>query len=561
MVHSMLRFPPIAGLLFVVILQMPPNTAEAVYDGFVITDVKTNFNDNTRPGPNWYAVVANRETRMASSNYSELMNPSDLDAGINGHYVYMWVKYEKLPVDSERKVITDITPWHWGNWHVSCPQGYDPKGRLTEGTKTACARTGLCVKRETMKSVSLDPLKSPLSSIYLSVGKRDWPSCPAEIPDKLSDTLDVYKSRPNGLPYYDIHSGCGDRDYYFFCAYSQRPSVSFGVYGDIPYAVEQADTLEKEILPKLADAIDEPIAPFTKQLSFVLHTGDMGKANSKKASISSCFPNSRSRTLAQLEIFMNRGVPAFYTIGDNDWVDCYRVGLEPDDVFDDFMEEFYNPLLSRSGNTVPNYPYYYVERNSWLPTARTNENLHWFFKGVQFSTVHMVGSDNGLDSRAGLSKHEVDARVQRDIEHIDQAFELAKAREAAAVILFTHVDLFEHEEDEHPTRKICPNAAYTTICNLLESHARTFKKPVLLVHGDTNAYCLDQPLPAADNFWRLNGPGDWNVIDADIVTFYPQNKVEPFKVLTMLKTTAWLEENKFPRPQDSPPALCEYRKL
>jgi hypothetical protein len=61
---------------------------------------------------------------------------------------------------------------------------------------------------------------------------------------------------------------------------------------------------------------------------------------------------------------------------------------------------------------------------------------------------------------------------------------------------------------------------YGWVCLALENLATRFSKesiPVLMMHGDTNGHCLDKPLAGVPNLWRLNAPGDYKVIDADVV--------------------------------------------
>ncbi len=72
---------------------------------------------------------------------------------------------------------------------------------------------------------------------------------------------------------------------------------------------------------------------------------------------------------------------------------------------------------------------------------------------------------------------------------------------------------------------------YATLMDSLRDQAASFDKPVLLVHGSTGSYCLfkDFGAPDAPKLWRLNGPGDFVVIDASLVTFDPDSE-NPFTV-------------------------------
>ena len=65
----------------------------------------------------------------------------------------------------------------------------------------------------------------------------------------------------------------------------------------------------------------------------------------------------------------------------------------------------------------------------------------------------------------------------------------------------------------------------------LTERADRFDKSVLLVHGSTGNYCLDPGFGGwrAPKLWRLNGPGDFVVIDAAGVRFDAAD-VSPFRV-------------------------------
>jgi hypothetical protein len=41
------------------------------------------------------------------------------------------------------------------------------------------------------------------------------------------------------------------------------------------------------------------------------------------------------------------------------------------------------------------------------------------------------------------------------------------------------------------------------------------------IHGDTNAYCLDQPFDHSKNLWRLHAPGDFKYVDVVVIKVFP----------------------------------------
>ena len=99
-----------------------------------------------------------------------------------------------------------------------------------------------------------------------------------------------------------------------------------------------------------------------------------------------------------------------------------------------------------------------------------------------------------------------------------------------------HADIFEFDFSKpvcsSDNRTNCDG--YRSIRDLLKRHATQFRKPVLVIHGDTPAYCLHQPYHDIPNLWRLNAPGDYKYPDASEVTFDANNPDTPFTVTNLL---------------------------
>ena len=142
------------------------------------------------------------------------------------------------------------------------------------------------------------------------------------------------------------------------------------------------------------------------------------------------------------------------------------------------------------------------------------------------------------------------ARDEANRLWLDHAFTLATQREAAAVVIATQVDPFGPPQGNVDAFSRCLNRpAYAAFCEQILHLSATLGKPVLLIHGDTNAYCLDQPFPIdqAPRLWRLNAPGDFDVIDAAVVSINPARSSSPFAVTGLLSGQA--------APQE-----CNYRR-
>jgi hypothetical protein len=150
--------------------------------------------------------------------------------------------------------------------------------------------------------------------------------------------------------------------------------------------------------------------------------------------------------------------------------------------------------------------------------------VRWSYRNVAFAAIHYTSSNNGwLDNDTNRQK-ETTERVQAMKEVLAELKQSAIQRKRDAVVVATQVDPFIEKCQGH----------YADICESVQQLASNLPVPVLLVHGDTNGYCLDQPIADAPNLWRLNGVGDWKVIDADLVSFDPTNPRKPFTVRGLL---------------------------
>ena len=294
--------------------------------------------------------------------------------------------------------------------------------------------------------------------------------------------------------------------------------VEFVVLGDMPYGEEQVGSL-KFIGKKIRKA----------GFPFVIHYGDLKAGN---APCDDPLLTDRRDRLFQL---VEGGL--FYTPGDNDWTDCDRAkagGFDELERLGKIRSLFFSQGLPskpewRIARQGPDYP----------------ENARWAFGNLQFVTLHIVGSDNGRHEIKETDPTEkaldaVDARDRANLTWLDAAFDHARQRDLDGMIVVIHADPGEIEHRKHRNRP-CTQAERTA-CNpylpflrQLTEQADRFDKPVLLVHGSTNNFCLDEGFGGweAVKLWRLNGPGDFVVIDAAVVRFDPRDQ-RPFQVRGLL---------------------------
>lgn len=223
------------------------------------------------------------------------------------------------------------------------------------------------------------------------------------------------------------------------------------------------------------------------------------------------------------------------TPGDNDWTDCDRSSAGG---FDEL--ERLDHLIARHKYHAPDDADLGIIRQApayW-------ENARWVHEDVLFATLHVVGTDNGrrdIDhSDKDVARERVWARDAANLTWMEQAFATARDIQARALVFAMHHDPtdFKHRDkaDKPCTvdrRKKCN--PYKALMDRLISLTGASGLPVLLIHGSTKEMCLDKGFggEAAPTLWRLNGPGDFAVLDAAVVRVNSAAQV-PFRASLLL---------------------------
>ena len=272
--------------------------------------------------------------------------------------------------------------------------------------------------------------------------------------------------------------------------------LRFVALGDMPY-LGWSDDGAKVVDDAQGRVLVRQIIPAVKaaQPAFTLHYGDL------KSGAASCADALLSERLAQIRAIQpGRTV---FTPGDNDWTDCDRDGLAQPmselERLDRLRTLAYRQEDGANGLKPLRQPLY-------------PENARWRAGPAVFASLHVVGTNNGrqqilLDDRqAALAQ--VDARDAANEAWIDAAFEEAAAGDARFVVLLFQADIFKRQGPRCSalSREACDGHAW--LRDVLTAKASAFDGLVLAIHGDTDDHCLDQPIAGAENFWRLNGPGD-----------------------------------------------------
>ena len=215
-------------------------------------------------------------------------------------------------------------------------------------------------------------------------------------------------------------------------------------------------------------------------LAFTVHDGNIGA--DPDACLDSFYADTR-------DLFDTFAAPLVYTPGDNEWLNCKTEGMEPARRLAALRRTFFATDRSRGAKTL------HLERQ----TPDDPENARWRYGGLTFATLHVVGSHDDLGAP------EFAARRQATIAWLDKAFDRAKDDGSAALVLVWQADPFFQQDVP----------AYNDLRGALRAETMAFRKPVLLIHGDSGRFGIDKPMVAPDgttvaNFTRLQtfGPAD-----------------------------------------------------
>jgi hypothetical protein len=303
-----------------------------------------------------------------------------------------------------------------------------------------------------------------------------------------------------------------------------------GLWGDLPYSDVQAQT-----------GVPNLIADMNSQdIQFSVHDGDLKAGNSIPGSVTPTTCADALYTQA-LGYFNSLQQPAMFATGDNDWTDCDRPSNGGFDSLERLQHErqvFFSTDQSLGQKTmaqeVQSSPLC-VGTNDPNPThAATfptpcSENRRWTFHKVTYATLNVQGSCNNLcDTLSATDPAEYNARNAADIAWLQQTFDEANALNSAAVMIVWQGDPGFDTSGYQGAPKRNPQTLVETdgnpdgfhdILSKLRVLTIAFKKPVVLVHGDSHYFMVDKPLldsegRRVENFTRVETFGDHTKISA-----------------------------------------------
>lgn len=279
------------------------------------------------------------------------------------------------------------------------------------------------------------------------------------------------------------------------CSYSinaqTEESFKFIALGDMPYKLPSDEVRYERLIATI-----NKLNP-----SFSIFIGDTKSGST---------PCSDEHNLKVKGYFNQYNSPLIYSIGDNEWTDCHRPlagSYEPQERLDALRNLFFSGnkslgkkqiTLTRQGDINPEYKKYV-------------ENAYWVKNRILFVNLHIPGSNNNFE-RDDLAKAEYKERNQANLDWINHMFRLAKAKQYVAIVFTYQADMFYA-----PNQATNIDSGYRDTHQAFSNGAHDFRKPILLIHGDSHRLIIDQPLKTIDQKQVLENVMRLQVMGADQV--------------------------------------------
>ena len=273
---------------------------------------------------------------------------------------------------------------------------------------------------------------------------------------------------------------------------SYAKELSFTAIGDQPY-------FSNEAFRQLINRINQH-----PQSKFTIHVGDI------KNGASVC---SDETFLEVKKLFDGFEKPLVFTPGDNEWTDCHRASNGSYQQLERL--EKVRSIFFQEGKSLGQQALQLENQSKLMPKYRSYiENQRWADQDVLFVTIHQVGSNNNLDYQVPGAIAEHQARNAANMAWLNNSFQLAKNKKYAAVVIAMQSDIFDP--------RVPKESGFKDFIQTISKLSASFKKPVLLIQGDSHQYVVDQPIKnqageTQENVLRLIVPGA-SLVDAVEVT-------------------------------------------
>jgi len=276
---------------------------------------------------------------------------------------------------------------------------------------------------------------------------------------------------------------------------AQKSDEIFSIiaFGDMPYVLPGDYTRFENLIKSVNN----------ENQVFNVHVGDI------KSSRTPCSDEYFNKIYNYFEEFKK---PLIYTPGDNEWTDCdgqAAGSYDPEERLQAIRKTFFKGNLSFGKEKLT-----LISQSENNAFAKFVENKRWDFNHVTFGTVHLVGSDNFFLPTSKNFNREFYERDKANIAWLNEIFSHAEKERSVGIILFTQADMFKPDKGA---------IGFENILRELRKLVLSFKKPVVLVNGDSHQFLVDKPFIDAEtrksfnNFTRIQVFGEVDINAVKII--------------------------------------------
>lgn len=254
-----------------------------------------------------------------------------------------------------------------------------------------------------------------------------------------------------------------------------KRTFAFALIGDAQYNAQ-----EDAKFVNLRDEINQ------QKLAFVLHVGDFKSGSS---------PCTDALYLQRFALFQTFTHPFIYVFGDNEWTDCHRRDAGAFDPLErlDKLRQIFTP----GDQSLGKHPITLDRQSQNLLFRQYRENVRWEHEAVLFVGLNIPGSNNNFPPYAttlsppqqAANLIESRERNQANLLWMREAFALVRTNSLRGLLFFMQGNPFVFPPADHSL------TGYGDFLAVLESETRACGRPVVLVHGDTHSFRIDQPAP------------------------------------------------------------------
>ena len=306
---------------------------------------------------------------------------------------------------------------------------------------------------------------------------------------------------------------------------SEAVSMSFISYGDMPDRKKYHKTYEA-LIAKIN----------TMEPSLVIHTGEPTHPD-----------DCDNKTINQMYSYMNNiNAPLFLVLGDNDWMDCPKKKFTQTERLNYVRQIYYN-----SDSTLGKQPIKVLNQRKlgYPEISRFKKN------NIGFVGLHVVGEKNNMVINDKRKMNEFISRNKANLAWLEESFDFFNQTDAIVIVLHgymlkmkrnpfrkflstlkkdirlvidfsTYQTLYEDIFIKAPYYSF--KLPYHDIGKTIQQHSLKYRKPILLLHGDTHKHLVLKPTDDFPNFYVISTHGVPDIKAAKI-TIRPRSN-NPFKV-------------------------------